>query len=971
MQLSELKAYEILKTENLTDIQSTGYILRHKKSGARVAVISNTDENKVFYIGFRTPPEDETGVPHIIEHTVLCGSKKFPVKDPFVELVKGSLNTFLNAMTYPDKTIYPVASCNDKDFQNLVDVYMDAVFNPNIYKHEEIFKQEGWHYELESKDAPVTINGVVYNEMKGAYSSPDEILQQEIYRALYPDNTYSKNSGGNPEHIPDLTYEEYLNFHRRYYHPVNSYIYLYGDMDMAEKLDWMDKEYLSRYDRIELDSTIPLQKAFDEKVDVTTKYPISAGESEENKTYLSYNVSVADVLDRKLYQAFDILDYALVSAPGAPLKKALIDAGIGKDISGGFDSGSLQPVFSIVAKNANASEKEQFLEIIQKTLKDLVKNGINREALLAGINSSEFRFREADFGQFPKGLLYGIQCLDSWLFEDMEPFMHLQCLDTFRFLKEQVETGYFENLIEKYLLDNKHAAIVTIVPEKGLNAKMDQKLEEKLAQYKNSLSDEEIDQLIRDTKHLKEYQEEPSPKEELEKIPMLSREDMRKEILPLSNIEKQISGIKTICHDVAANGIDYLTLMYDVSDIPAEDIPYLGVLKALLGYVDTKTYTYADLANAINIYSGGINCGMGIYPNGEKEAPLQVKFEVRIKTLESSLKETMSIVNEILLSSNMNDEKRLYEILAQSKARLQQSLSSAGHSVSSMRALAGFSEYAYYLDATNGITYYETVKDLEEHFDEKKQTLIAKLKQLTCQIFGTERLLISFTGDQKAFAYAEPILKEALQKQPTGKKAHEAARISLTRSNEAFTDASQIQYVAKVGNFADHGYHYTGALRILKLILSYDYLWINVRVKGGAYGCMSGFFRSGETYFVSYRDPNLLKTLEIYDGIPEYLRKFQADERDMTKYIIGTFSSMDTPLYPEGKGARSMNAYLQDLTEEMLQKDRDEVRNATAEDIRALADMIQSVLQDPSVCVIGNEDAIQKEAQLFDKVTGL
>ena len=971
MQLSELKAYEILKTENLTDIQSTGYILRHKKSGARVAVISNTDENKVFYIGFRTPPEDETGVPHIIEHTVLCGSQKFPVKDPFVELVKGSLNTFLNAMTYPDKTIYPVASCNDKDFQNLVDVYMDAVFNPNIYKHEEIFKQEGWHYELESKDAPVTINGVVYNEMKGAYSSPDEILQQEIYRALYPDNTYSKNSGGNPEHIPDLTYEEYLNFHRRYYHPVNSYIYLYGDMDMAEKLDWMDKEYLSRYDRIELDSTIPLQKAFDEKVDVTTKYPISAGESEENKTYLSYNVSVANVLDRKLYQAFDILDYALVSAPGAPLKKALIDAGIGKDISGGFDSGSLQPVFSIVAKNANASEKEQFLEIIQKTLKDLVKNGINREALLAGINSSEFRFREADFGQFPKGLLYGIQCLDSWLFEDMEPFMHLQCLDTFRFLKEQVDTGYFENLIEEYLLNNKHAAIVTIVPEKGLNAKMDQKLEEKLAEYKNSLSDEEIDQLIEDTKHLKEYQEEPSPKEELEKIPMLSREDMRKEILPLSNIEKQISGIKTICHDVATNGIDYLTLMYDVSDIPAEDIQYLGVLKALLGYVDTKTYTYADLANAINIYSGGINCGMGIYPNGEKEATLQVKFEVRIKTLESSLKETMSIVNEILLSSNMNDEKRLYEILAQSKARLQQSLSSAGHSVSSMRALAGFSEYAYYLDATNGITYYETVKDLEEHFDEKKQTLIAKLKQLIDQIFGTERLLISFTGDQAAFEYAEPILKEALQKQPAGKKAHEAARISLARSNEAFTDASQIQYVAKVGNFADHGYHYTGALRILKLILSYDYLWINVRVKGGAYGCMSGFFRSGETYFVSYRDPNLLKTLEIYDGIPKYLREFQADERDMTKYIIGTFSSMDTPLYPEGKGARSMNAYLQNLTEEMLQKDRDEVRNATAEDIRALADMIQSVLQDPSICVIGNEDAIQKEAQLFDKVTSL
>ncbi len=971
MRMEELQAYEILDTEELTDIASTGYIIRHKKSGARIAAISNTDENKVFYIGFRTPPEDETGVPHIIEHTVLCGSEKFPVKDPFVELVKGSLNTFLNAMTYPDKTIYPIASCNGKDFQNLMDVYMDAVFNPNIYKHEEIFKQEGWHYELESEDAPVTINGVVYNEMKGAFSSPDEILQQEIYSALYPDNTYSKNSGGNPEHIPELSYEDYLNFHRRYYHPVNSYIYLYGDMDMAEKLDWMDKEYLSKYEQIELDSTILEQNPFAEKVEVVKKYPIASNESEKDNTYLSYNVSVANVLDRQLYQAFDILDYALVSAPGAPLKKALIDAGIGKDISGGFDSGSLQPVFSIIAKNANMEDKERFLQIIHDTLEAQVKNGLNKKALLAGINSSEFRFREADFGQFPKGLLYGIQCLDSWLFDDMKPFMHLQCLDTFQFLKEQLETGYFEELIQKYLLDNNHGAVVCIEPEKGLNAKMEDALNQKLAEYKASLSDDEIKQLIEETKHLKQYQEEPSPKEELEKIPMLSREDMRKEVLPFSNIEESIDGMKVVRHDVFTNGIDYATFMFDVADIPTCDIPYLGILKVILGYVNTKSYSYPELANAVNIYTGGVNSGLSIYPGTKSANQMQVKYEVRIKVLENNLEEAMKIVNEILLSSDLEDEKRLYEILAQSKSRLQQSLSSAGHSVSSMRALTAYSKYAYYLDATNGIIYYQTIADLEANFQEKKGQLKDKLKELIDTIFTTKRLFISFTGDQNAYNHAAPVFQKYLGQLQEGQKAGAPAVIALQRKNEGYMDASQIQYVAKAGDFSKHGYKYTGVLKILKLILSYDYLWINVRVKGGAYGCMSGFFRSGETYLVSYRDPNLKKTLTIYDELPEYLRHFEVDDRDMTKYIIGTFSSMDTPLYPEAKGARAMTAYLQGLTLEELQAERDEVRNATAQDIRDLADMMEAVLTDDTICVIGNEDNIKKEADLFDEISAL
>ena len=567
MTINDLKQYEVLDEHNIPDVASMGYVLRHKKSGARIAVLSNNDENKVFYIGFRTTPDDETGVPHIIEHTTLCGSEKFPVKDPFIELAKGSLNTFLNAMTYPDKTMYPIGSCNDQDFKNLMDVYMDAVFNPNITKYKEIFKQEGWHFELESKDAPITINGVVYNEMKGAYSSADEVLSNQIYRSLFPDNTYSKDSGGNPIHIPELTYEKYLDFYHKYYHPSNSYIYLYGDMDIVERLKWLDEEYLSKYDYMEVDSQIKPQKAFDKVKYVESEYSIASDDPEENKTYLSYNRVVADSLDQMLYQAFDVLDYALVSAPGAPVKKALIEAGIGEDVYGSYDAGILQPVFSIVAKNANISDAEKFNEIITDTLKEIVKNGINKEALLAGININEFKFREADFGQFPKGLLFGLNCMDSWLFDDLKPFIHLECLDTFAKLRDKINTGYFEELIQKYLLDNTHGSEVVVKPARNKNAQEEQKLADKLKAYKDSLSDEEIQKLIDDTISLRKYQEEPSLDEDLRKLPMLKRSDLKREALGFSNIKENLSDVTLVRHEIESNGIDYITLMFDVNDM--------------------------------------------------------------------------------------------------------------------------------------------------------------------------------------------------------------------------------------------------------------------------------------------------------------------------------------------------------------------------------------------------------------------
>ena len=971
MTIHGLAEYEILDEHRVEDVQSDGFILRHKKSGARIAILSNNDDNKVFYIGFRTPPEDETGVPHIIEHTTLCGSKKFPVKDPFIELAKGSLNTFLNAMTYPDKTVYPVASCNDQDFKNLMDVYLDAVFNPNITKYEEIFKQEGWHYELTGKDDELKINGVVYNEMKGAYSSPDEVLSSQIYRSLFPDNTYSKDSGGNPEYIPKLTYEAYLDFYHKYYHPSNSYIYLYGDMDVVERLEWLDKEYLSLYDYKKVNSEINKQPAFDKIKNVEAQYSITMDDSQENKTYLSYNRVVGDTLDEMLYQAFDVLDYALVSSPGAPVKQALIDAGIGDDVYGSYDAGILQPVFSFVAKNANASQADEFESIIENTLKEVVKTGINKEALLAGINSSEFKFREADFGQFPKGLLFGLNCLDSWLFDDMKPFIHLECLGTFAKLRKAVDTDYFEKLIQEYLLDNTHGSSVTVKPKRGLGNEREEALAKELSDYKASLSDEEIKKLIEDTEHLKKYQEEPSSDEDLRKLPMLTRADMKKNAMPFSNIEDELLDVKVVRHDIESNGIDYISFLFDAGNFAQSELGYLGFFTNALGLVSTEKYSYTDLANATNIYTGGISTGTASHPDIKDRNNFVFKFEVKLKVLEKNLDKALELMEQMLLTADFTDTKRLGELVAQIKARLQANLSSSGHLVAAMRSMSSFSRYALYQDELKGIAFYRSICHIEKELSESPKSVSDKLAAIAKKLFARNRMLISFTGNNEAYGNAKPSLEKVIAGFDKMSAIGNQAEVHFNTAKEAFIDASQIQYVAKTGDFICEGYEYTGALRLLRIILSYDYLWINVRVKGGAYGCMNTFLRSGESYFVSYRDPNLSDTLDVYDKIPEYIKSFSPDERDMTKYIIGTFSALDTPMNPEAKGSRSLSAYLEGITYEQIQKERNEILNAQPEDIRRLADLVEAVLKKDSICVIGNENMIKESAGLFENVEKL
>ena len=965
MKIEDVKAYELIKKEDIPDLNSVGYLLKHKKTGARVLILENDDNNKVFTIGFRTPPFDSTGTPHILEHSVLCGSKKFPAKDPFLELVKGSLNTFLNAMTYPDKTVYPVASVNDKDFQNLMDVYMDAVFHPNIYAREQIFKQEGWHYEMESVDAPLTYNGVVYNEMKGAYSSPDDVLARYIMSSLYPDTSYAVESGGDPAEIPSLTYEKFLEMHKKYYHPSNSYIYLYGDCDMAEKLNWIDEEYLSEYDHAEIDSEIRYQKPFDKMSLIEKEYSIAEDESEEKNTFLSWNVSIGSNLDRMQYLGFQILEYALLDVPGAPLMQALLDANIGEDIDASYDNGVLQPYLSIVAKKSDYAKKDEFLSIIKKVLTEQAENGIDKKALKAGINFYEFRYREADFGQYPKGLMYGLQAFDSWLYDENEPFMHIAENETFAKLKKAVDEGWFEDMIRKYLLDSTFTSMVILKPVKGLTEKRDREVAEKLEAYKNSLSKEEIEKIVEDTRALKAYQDEPSTDEELMSIPMLEISDIGKKAEPYINEKSEAEGIDFLHHDIFTNGIAYLGLMFKTDGVSNELTPYLGIFKNFLAQMATENYSYADLNNEINLESGGIDFSIVTYTDAIDKKKFTTVFEARGKFLEDKLDFAYKIMPEILFRSKFADKKRLKEVMLMLKSRMSSSMISAGHSTAVGRAMSYLSETSKYIDEVNGISLYDIVCDYVEHFDEKADELIAKLKQVQEIIFHKDNFMVDFTGSKAAFEKVKAASVEFAALLDGSAAVRNAWKADLSAKNEGFKTASQVQYVAKAANYMDKGLEYTGALKVLKVMMGYDYLWMNIRVKGGAYGCMSAFTRNGECYMVSYRDPHLKETLDVYDGAADYLRNFEASDRDMTKYVIGAISDMDTPLNPKAKGLRSLAAYLGNYSYEMAQKERDEVLSCNVEVIRGLSRYAEAIKDSSYICAVGSEEKIKNASDIF------
>lgn len=968
--------YEVLLDRYVEDLKSQAYLLKHKKSGARVFILSNQDDNKTFYIGFRTPPYDDTGVAHIMEHSVLCGSEKYPLKDPFVELVKGSLNTFLNAMTYPDKTLYPVASRNDKDFKNLMDVYLDAVLHPNIYHHPEILKQEGWSYKIENEDDPIEYNGVVYNEMKGAFSSPEGVLEREIVHSLFPDTPYGVESGGNPDYIPDLTYEAFLDFHRKYYHPSNSYIFLYGNMDVEERLAFLDEAYLGKYEHLSVDSAIPMQKPFTERKRVQLDYAISDEEDEKDNTYLSYNVVCGDNLDAHMYYAMQMIIYALVDTQGAPIRDRLLKEGIGKDVLTSYENGILQPYCSIIVKNAEPEKADRFLAIIEEELKKAVAEGLNQDSLIASLNSLEFRYKEADFGGYPKGLIYGGNALESWLYDDQKPLLHIECSQTFRFLRENLKSGYFEKLVQQYLLDNPHASLLILSPKKGLTAEKEKALNEKLQVLKDSLTPEELQKMIDDTKALAKYQEEEDPPEAVESIPLLSREDLDAGVEPYKNEELKVDGIPVVFHEYDTNGIGYFSFFFNACALKPEELPYLALLKSVFSFVDTERYSYAKLNNEINTYTGGLSLDTGIYSNRKDPEHFLITADLSAKALHVNIPKTFEIIEEVLFHSRYEDTDRLYEIIGELKSRMQMALNSAGHAFALTRAMSYFSKPDQAKEWMNGTEFYWFIDALEKNYAARKEETINRLKDVLTKLLS-EGVLVSFTGDQKGLDLVKEGIRKIADKLPKRETPFKSAFYEmitddmLTQKNEALKSSSQVQYLARAGRYGKGGPEFLGTLQVLKTILSFDYLWFHIRVQGGAYGCMCSFNHLGIGTFATYRDPHLERSDQVFAGIPEYIEQFDADEREMTKYVIGTMSNVDVPLTPAGKGGRDMIAYLTDAKEENMQKLKTDIIHCQKEDIIRMAPLVRNILESGNICVIGGEKKITEDAGLFQTVRNL
>ena len=962
---STYHGFKLIEEKKIEELNSVTRLFEHEKSGARLMHLENDDDNKVFSIGFRTPPKSSNGLPHILEHSVLCGSRKFPTKEPFVELIKGSLNTFLNAMTFSDKTIYPLASKNEKDFFNLMDVYLDAVFYPNIYSQPEILMQEGWHYELENKEDKLTYKGVVYNEMKGAFSSPEGCLMRKVQESLFPDTSYGVESGGDPEFIPDLTQEEFIEFHKKYYHPSNSYIFLYGDGDVDKQLQFISEEYLNDFDKIAVESAIKLQKPFSSMQEVKIEYPISSDDDDKDKTFLSMNfVSGDNISQPELHLAFEILEYLLLESAAAPLKKALVEAELGKDVFGSFDNSILQPVFSIVVKNSNESEKERFKEVVFTTLKNLVKEGLDKKLIEACINITEFKLREADLGGFPKGLFYYITSMDSWLY-DKDPTMHLEYENYLTKIKAALTTNYFEKLIEQYLINNTHSSMVILNGKKGLAEEKSRIVEEKLAKHKESLSESEIDEIIKETKALKERQMTPDSKEVLETIPLLELSDIETTVEHLPLKEKDLEGVKVLSHNIFTNKIAYINILFDAKKVDMQLLPYVTLLSTILGRVSTQNTNYSDLSNEINIHTGGIHFTTEVYgdnANFEKYSP---KLVVKTKALVPKLPKLFDIMAEIINTTKFDEKKRLKELIQQLKSRQEMKIVDRGHIAAAGRLTSYFSQASAYLEKTTGISFYKFIDEIERDFDNKAEEIIENLNKVSKLIFNKNNLMISVTGEEDiytAFATELPKLISILGEE---KLPDATYNFELNKNNEGLLTSSDVQYVAKGYNFIKQGYSYSGKMLVLKTIASLDYLWNRVRVQGGAYGGFANLARSGNIVFVSYRDPNLQETLTAYDGICDYIGSFEASEREMTKYIIGTISELDSPLTPSMKGERATAHYIRGISEEQRQKEREEVLSTKPEDIKSFKALLIDITKENYYCVLGNETKLKNNKDIF------
>ena len=962
--------FRVNSMSHIEEVNSDAYLMEHVKSGARLMYLDNDDDNKVFYICFRTTPDNSKGTPHIMEHSTLCGSRKYPLKEPFVELAKGSLNTFLNAITWPDKTMYPIASRNDVDFHNLMDVYLDAVFYPNCLKNPQILMQEGWHYELENKDAPLTYNGVVYNEMKGALSSPEAIMEDRAMEKLFPNTTYGVESGGDPEVIPTLSFREFTEFHRRFYHPSNSYIYLYGDMDIEKTLDYLDREYLSAFDKRNVDSMVKTQAPFSKRVSLTAPYGIAENESTEGKAIHALYTAFNDHMTTMDSLAFRILNYVLIDMDGAPLKQAVLDAGLGSDLSGSYGDSYKQPVWIVEATGSEVDKQAAFADVVDSTLRSIALKGIDKDMLEAALNRTEFTARENDYQGRPKGLFYGVRAMDMWLY-DRNPMDALRYIDDMNTLRKNLKTNYFENLLLRYVIKNPHQVLITMKPEKGLTEKANQETAEKLASFKSSLSDEQMEKIMASTKALRERQASGETEEALKTIPLLSRKDLKRPIEEEVLEKESVYGVDHFHFQVHTNGITYLNLYFTLGNLKEADIPYAILLSSLLRSLSTTKHSYTELARLSNAYTGGMSFALNGYGKVNDTSSYLPALTIRAKALTSKTDKLMDLLGEVINHTLFTDAKRLKELVLQEKSEWDMSAFSRGHTLVMTRLTSYFSKGGEFAEQS-GLSYYYFLADLVKHFDENREGLQEKLAAVSGKIFTRSGLFFETIGEEEEKKTVLENLPLLLDDMEVGvKTAPHVYSFPPESRNEAFLTSGKVQYVAKGGNFKSHGFAYTGALRVMETILRYEYLWKKVRVLGGAYGAFTQFLRDGTAILCSYRDPNLAQTIRAYEELPAYLENLTLSDREMTKYVIGTMAADEIQLTPSMKGERAMVHYLSGNTRESRMKIRDEIINCQVEDIRRLAPLVDSVMKDPYICVMGSEDKIQKDKDLFDKVRSL
>ncbi len=964
------KGYKLIQEKHIKDVNSDCVLLEHEKTGAKVFLMKNDDDNKTFGIGFKTLPKDNTGICHIIEHSVLSGSRKFQTKEPFMDMVKISMATFLNALTFPDKTIYPVSSRNEKDFKNLMDVYMDAVFYPVMKKDRRIFMQEGWHYELENAEDELNIKGVVYNEMKGAYSVPETTLYYRVNNALCPDTVYAMESGGEPYEIPNLTYENFCDFHSRYYHPSNSYIYLYGDCDMEERLEFLDREYLSNFEKEKIDNFEGSQKPFENTKNVFDEYSVSKDEDTKNKTFLAYSSCFGESNGLKDGIIEKLLSEILVDMQGAYLKEALLKANICEDVSSISMESTKFSSFGVYVINSEREYLDKFKEIVENVLREVVKNGIGKEKLIAVLNRTEFSIREL-LNSTTAGVEYFFSIFDTWLYggSPMDSLTFDEALSEIR--EDILNNRLLERVIEEKILNNNHKAFIVLSPSAGLNDKKDLAQKEWLKRYKESLSQIQIEKIIENTKNLIEYQQTESTEEQKATIPKLKIEDIDKETLKIPNEVEKIEDITVLKHNIFTSGINYVDICFDLKHISKDEIVYLSLVENLLKSLDKKSMTYKDFSVETFLRCGGVSTAITTLTNAKNREKFVPKFVVSVKFLGEKLKETVELLKVLLKETIFTDKNRIKEEVLAIKGELEQDVLGAGHMYGINRAKSYFSNKACYDERFKGLDYLKFIQDLAENFDDRIDNVIEKMEFVYNRMFKQNETIVNITTTEENFEEIKKAFVECVKEFPRFEDISYDFTFERENLKEGIATSSDVNYVTFAGDLKKLGIEYSGSFSLLSKILSTTHMHNNIRAIGGAYGAGLSITRDSEMLMFSYRDPNLKSTKETFNSVGKYVSEMEITEEELESFKISLVKDFNPLLTPKHKGYTSMVMYITGSDEKELELYLGQLLNTKLEDLRELGKVIDEVLSQDGFVVVGNTNKIKENSKEFKNIVVL